>query len=434
MEKEKFNKLCELIKKNLQEITEEFDGIWRKRVRLIGTQLLMAFIFKLVLSKNKQGYGSTALELWNNFSIKNIRTPQQRAVSASAMCQARKNLSPELFKLLNDRIIEDWEKVEEKKLWHGYRLFAIDGTKLNLPRELIEQGYKTPGEHSHYPQGLVSCLYELKDKVPYDFKLANHCNERRSAIEHLEVLKKGDLAIFDRGYFSFEMLKRYQEKGISTVFRLQKNICYKQIQEFRQGKETDKIVIIETPEETKEKVNRGQLEISLEAVKVRLIKYQKSGKNYIIATTVLSEEISEEEIAELYHERWGIEELYKVSKEIIDVEDFHGKTEQKVKQELYAHFVLITITRILGQTVEKKTKGKINFKNCINIVRQAIEELIFLKTRRFIKKCMLWIMESMARIYQKVRPQRSYPRISRKPLKRWGARSKEKNDRGYVKK
>ena len=281
---------------------------------------------------------------------------------------------------------------------------------------------------------LVSCLYELKDKVPYDFKLANHCNERRSAIEHLEVLKKGDLAIFDRGYFSFEMLKRYQEKGISTVFRLQKNICYKQIQEFRQGKETDKIVIIETPEETKEKVNRGQLEISLEAVKVRLIKYQKSGKNYIIATTVLSEEISEEEIAELYHERWGIEELYKVSKEIIDVEDFHGKTEQKVKQELYAHFVLITITRILGQTVEKKTKGKINFKNCINIVRQAIEELIFLKTRRFIKKCMLWIMESMARIYQKVRPQRSYPRISRKPLKRWGARSKEKNDRGYVKK
>jgi len=157
MEKEKFNKLCELIKKNLQEITEEFDGIWRKRVRLIGTQLLMAFIFKLVLSKNKQGYGSTALELWNNFSIKNIRTPQQRAVSASAMCQARKNLSPELFKLLNDRIIEDWEKVEEKKLWHGYRLFAIDGTKLNLPRELIEQGYKTPGEHSHYPQGLGGC-------------------------------------------------------------------------------------------------------------------------------------------------------------------------------------------------------------------------------------------------------------------------------------
>jgi len=426
MKKEEFAKICELIQRNLQEITKEFDDIWRKRVRLIGTQILMAFIFKTVLSKNKQGYGSTAIELWNNFSIKKIRTQQARAISASAMCQARKNLSPEAFTLLNDRIIEDWEKVKEENLWHGYRLFAVDGSKVNLPRELIREGYKTPGEHSYYPQGLVSCLYELEHKIPYDFEIVNHCNERISAIKHLEVLKEGDLAIFDRGYFSYVMLKGYQEKGVLTVFRLQKNICYKEIQEFCDGKEPEKIVILEAPKKTKEKVARGEIEINLEPVKVRLVKYNVSGKSYVVATTVLTEAISKEEIAGLYHERWGIEELYKVTKEIIEVEDFHGKTEQGVKQELYAHFVLITITRMLGETAEKKTRGKINFKNCINVIRQALEELIFLKTKRFIKKCMRWILESMGRIYQKARPGRSYPRISKKPLKRWKSSLKKR--------
>ncbi len=39
-----------------------------------------------------------------------------------------------------------------------------------------------------------------------------------------------------------------------------------------------------------------------------------------------SERYSVEDLTELYHGRWGIEELYKISKVLIDVEDFHAKT------------------------------------------------------------------------------------------------------------
>lgn len=38
---------------------------------------------------------------------------------------------------------------------------------------------------------------------------------------------------------------------------------------------------------------------------------------------------------------WNLE-LYKVSKRIFIIDDFHGQTERGVKQELFAHFVLIT--------------------------------------------------------------------------------------------
>lgn len=42
-------------------------------------------------------------------------------------------------------------------LWLGHRTFAVDGSKLNLPRPLVKSGYRTPSPTSYYPQGLLSC-------------------------------------------------------------------------------------------------------------------------------------------------------------------------------------------------------------------------------------------------------------------------------------
>ena len=54
----------------------------------------------------------------------------------------------------------------------------------------------------------------------------------------------------------------------------------------------------------------------------------------------------------MYHARWRIEELYKISKNRINVDDFHAHTERGVKQELFAHFVLLTLNRILANHAE----------------------------------------------------------------------------------
>ena len=59
----------------------------------------------------------------------------------------------------------------ETDRWQGHRIFAIDGSRINLPRPLLRCGYKTPSDNAHYPQGLLSCLYQLKAKIPMDFHL-----------------------------------------------------------------------------------------------------------------------------------------------------------------------------------------------------------------------------------------------------------------------
>ena len=77
---------------------------------------------------------------------------------------------------------QDWQQR------HGYRIFAVDGSKLNLPRPLAQEGYRTPSSNAHYPQGLLSCLYQLRSRIPVDFDLLAHGNERLAALAHLRAL------------------------------------------------------------------------------------------------------------------------------------------------------------------------------------------------------------------------------------------------------
>ena len=146
---------------------------------------------------------------------------------------------------------------------------------------------------------------------------------------------------------------------------------------------------------------------------------------------------------ELYHGRWGIEELYKISKSFIDVEDFHSQTERTVKQELYGHLLLVNISRMfeldsnsmLPQDKENNNsdqmkpatslgkKFKINFKNCLATVGRHLENLILASTN-LLSTWLHSTMNAVAKIRQKVRPGRSYIRRSFKPRNSWTAYGK----------
>jgi len=140
----------------LSSVSDEFDEKWQQRRRAINTLLLMLFIFRLVFSKNRQGYGTTIVELWAQCRSMGISLPQSKPVAASAFCTARKKLDETIFKTLNRRIIAAYEQTPASYHWLGRRLFAVDGMKINLPRPLRRADYAMPSSTSHYPQGLVS--------------------------------------------------------------------------------------------------------------------------------------------------------------------------------------------------------------------------------------------------------------------------------------
>jgi hypothetical protein len=49
----------------------------------------------------------------------------------------------------------------------------------------------------------------------------------------------------------------------------------------------------------------------------------------VCSTTLIGGQYPLDEFPSVYHGRWGIKELYKISKEFIDIEDFHSKSKRE---------------------------------------------------------------------------------------------------------
>ena len=323
----------------IEQLCLDFDKTWQKRKRIIDTKFLVMFIIKLVLSKNKQGYASVLTELWENEKVNKL---QGNPVAASSICEARQKMPSTIFTTLNQHILLKLEKMYDIPLWKGHRVFSVDGSKINVPRELLNYGYKAPNKYQYYPQGLMSCLYYLGNGLIYDGILGSDKNERICLISHMDVLKQDDVLVLDRGYFSYLVLTKAIEKNIHLVCRMQQSgNMNRKVQEFIASNKLDQIITYQATAAAKYESKKQGYNIELKPLKLRLIKYVIDGEVYVCSTTLLDKKkYPLNDFAAVYHGRWGIEELYKISKEFIDIEDFHAKSEQGVKQECYAHMLI----------------------------------------------------------------------------------------------
>ena len=80
------------------------------------------------------------------------------------MCKARDKLDPQAFRDVHVAVLVPFE--ERATLWQGHRVFAVDGSRFNLPKTLQQAAFRRPSPDAACPQGLVSCLYRLQD-LPY---------------------------------------------------------------------------------------------------------------------------------------------------------------------------------------------------------------------------------------------------------------------------
>ena len=163
---------------------------------------------------------------------------------------------------------------------------------------------------------------------------------------------------------------------------------------------------------------------------IRLAKYAVADTEYCLATSLLdSRRYPIPALSDLYHGRWGIEELYKTSKAVI--EHFHAKSERGVRQELYAAFTLVTLTRQFVNRCDSDLNSadsedlpamRANFKNGLRLVGREIEA-IFLRQSEMVNQSVRRIMAGLSQCIQRERPGRSYKRESRQPRSKWLRRS-----------
>ena len=355
--------------------------------------------------RRRQGYTTTLAQLWAQCRALDVPLPQERPVSDTAMCKARPRIDEHVFQRFHAEILRRAD--QPGPLWLGHRVFAVDGSKLTLPRALLEAGYRTPGEHAHYPQGLLSCLLRLQSRLPVDFDLYAHTNERSAALAHLR-------------------------RGLHAVFRLPRNIC-PTIDRFIDSDRTDAVVRILPDRDTLRDLSRKYPGTRWRPLPLRLVKYTHA-TTYVLGTTLLApKRYRIADLADLYHARWGIEEMYKISKQFLEVDQFHGQRERLVKQELYAHFNLIAMARLFtnrdaercqaGRQPDGQPAPQANFKHSLAGLAQHLEGLL-LRHAAYVSETLEHICAWIGTGRRKPRPNRSYVRRSRLPAPKWSRRRK----------
>jgi hypothetical protein len=264
-------------------------------------------------------------------------------------------------------------------------------------------------------------LFQLRARLPCDLDLSCHENERRAARAHLRALRPGDVVVFDRGYYSFALLHACARRGLHPVFRLQANASGL-VRDFIHSDDADRTVPVE-PTQT---ARQQQPDAVLQPVPARLVNYTAGGNDYTLATTLLDRKrYSRHALADLYHARWGVEEHYKVVKRLLRSEPFHGQSEDLVLQELWACCTLIAMTRLFANHCEAEMPSaagkpplRANFNNSLRTVSQHVEWLL-LQQSAALSTTVDSILRSMDCCRQRERPNRSYPRVSRRPDDRW---------------
>lgn len=176
----------------------------------------------LLCCLSKKGL-TTALELRNYFKQKGDLYME---ISKQGYLQQRKRLNPEVFSYLNDEYLADFYHYSEPKLWNGFLLLAIDGSKAEVPNsaENRERFGKSNNQHSELGQirALVSGMYDILNQFYLDIEISHISTSKtelaKKNLNHLKRMniKQPVLVIFDRGIHPWNLLIFWKRKKSIT--------------------------------------------------------------------------------------------------------------------------------------------------------------------------------------------------------------------------
>jgi len=290
-----------------------------------------------------------------------------RRITKSGFSRSRRKLAPEAFLELNDIIWKDFYKEVDFYGYHGHKLFAVDGTYLNLPNhssihEEFDRRGMGRGKNKDLPKSmcLLSALYDPVNYLTLDVQTGpTDGNEQDLLLKHLPKVEWGDILLLDRGYPGTALFAGLQSRGIQFIVRMREH--WLPVREFRASRKRDMIVTLTVPDKYYDSFAE-QFPSMKREFKCRLVKIAlENGEEEILATSLLDPvKYKLSELGELYQIRWGAEEGYKMYKARVQVEAFSGKTAIAVKQDIYAKVMMMTLCAALAFPIEEKVIAESN--------------------------------------------------------------------------
>jgi len=302
---------------------------------------------------------SLALEIVNFVDTFNRNNPVKlSSFTTSAFIQSRNKIKPEVFKHLSSTIVSEFYTDNDLsiKLWRGFRLLAVDGSRLTLPKtkELKAiYGVQKNQSDTVVVQGRVSVLYDVLNNIVIDSELAPlEIGEAPLAKKHLAYSQKNDLIIYDRGYPSFDLVYEHFNANIDYLFRVKESFSTVVKAFVASGKKSQIVAIKPGQRNLLTGKNYGYDDI----MEVRLISVKlNDSTNEILMTSLLdSKKYRTKIFKELYFKRWGVETFYDELKNKLKVEHFSGYSDNTIQQDFNAAVFISNLQSLIVSDLEEE--------------------------------------------------------------------------------
>ena len=330
--------------------------------------------------------------------------------SKQAFSKRRQCILQEAFQELYRLSTEFFYKEADYKTYSGYRILAVDGSKVNLPcnKELMEI-YGCQKSTNNLIQSLVSCLTDVLNNVILDGIMAPcNGNGRELAKQHILNLSKiktdKDIILFDRGYPSAGLMQYIDQSGFKYIMRCS----------------TSFVASINKKNFTNDGIIKHKFKKNGKEVTFRILRFSISNNTTEVLVTNIFEEFSISNFKELYNMRLGIEKTYNCIKNRFGLESFSGTKPVCILQDFYANLYLYNALAMLmyennNKTPEKKdieTKYvyKINESQAVNKIRDNLIKAVMAESKIERNKLFMKVYKQLQKELVPVRPNRTYKR------------------------
>jgi len=278
----------------------------------------------------------------------------------TAYCQARRRLPLKLFKTAFRTIDESLRaKVGTDYLWHGRRVWVVDGSSCSMPDtgELQEAFGQPDGQRPGcgFPVARLVGLFCWATGTIVDVVIEAYRSSElvlwRQLWGHLQL---SDIVLADRFYCTYSEVAQLLSRGCDGVFRLQGARARKM--DFRGGKrlgKNDRLVTWTRPKLCPRTLCPEQFALLPETLNVRVLRVHTRipgfrSQTIMVATTLLDpNDYPLETIAQLYADRWTVELRLRDLKTTLGMDVLRGKSPDVVCKEIYMHVVAYNLIRAL---------------------------------------------------------------------------------------
>ena len=313
--------------------------------------------------------------------------------------------------------------------FHGYLVLAADGSGINIPttKETLEK-FGTSSRKGTKPQASIGlgCLYDVMNRMILEsdcckckFDEMRLVEEQVGRVPETIGISQPYLVVMDRGYPSAAAFIRMMEKDILFLARL-KSSDYKKEQAALPAPDTWVDIHLDKSRIRHYKgTDIGRRMEELGHITLRMVQVSLPGeREEVLITNLPAETFDCQQIAELYHMRWGIETAYETLKDRLQIENFTG-TKPILLQDIYSTIYISSLAEDIIRDAEaeldekekhRKHKMMINRTVSIGILKNDLIYILLETDAQKQDKLFQQIYEDISQNLVPIRPDRHYHR------------------------